>query len=56
MNNEFPFCGECEVNVIPTVADEVFPANGVGAGGFGAPEPGIVGFGSGRFETCWAYQ
>jgi hypothetical protein len=32
MNNEFPFCGECEVDVIPTVADEVFPAGGVGAG------------------------
>ena len=40
------------MDVIPTVADEVFPASGVGAGFFGAPEPGIVGFGAGGFGAA----
>ena len=34
------------MNVVPAVADEVFPAGGIGAGLFFAPELGIVGFGA----------
>ncbi len=51
MNIESPFSGECEVNIVPAVADEVFPAGGIGSGFFCAPEPGIVGFGAGGFGT-----
>ena len=40
------------MDVIPAVADEVFPAGGIGAGSLGAPEPGIVGFGAGGFGAA----
>ena len=49
MNYESPFCGQCEVNIVPSVADEVFPASGVGARLLLAPEPGILGLGAGGF-------
>lgn len=49
MNIESPFSGECKVNIVPAVADWVFPAGRVGAGSLGAPKPGIVDFGAGRF-------
>ena len=32
------------MDIIPAVADEVFPAGGIGSGFFFAPEPGVVGF------------
>ena len=40
------------MDVIPTVADEIFPAGGVGSGFFFAPEPGVVGFGAGGFGAA----
>jgi hypothetical protein len=42
MNYEFPFCGECEVNIVPAVADEVLATGGIGAGFFFTPERGVV--------------
>ena len=40
------------MDIIPTVADEVFPADGVGSGFFFAPKPGVVGFGAGWFGAA----
>jgi hypothetical protein len=40
------------VDIIPSVADEFFAANGVGAGFFVAPEPWVVGFGAHRFSAA----
>ena len=40
------------MNIVPAVADEVFPAGGVGSGFFFAPEPGVVGFGAGGFGAA----
>ncbi len=39
------------MDVIPTIADKIFSAGGVGARFFFAPEPGIVGFGALGFSA-----
>lgn len=39
------------MDIVPAIADEVFPANGVGTRFFFTPEPGIVGFGAGGFSA-----